>query len=201
MRESEVASPQPLLSAREREHFLAGLDDRLTVRAVEMMVKRPVTPREVAAATELPVDEVRRHLDELRSIGLVVTFDAVEGDGDLERLYRGPFIPFHDREEWEELDEDRRQAHLSLLARSIKAELDEALEEETLGAWPDFHLSRRPFAIDEQGLEELSDVFDAALYKIVPIVEAAEKRRRDRGEKGIRGSAALMLFQLPDLDR
>jgi DNA-binding transcriptional ArsR family regulator len=194
------ADTRPLLSEQEREHFLAGLDDPLTVGAIELMVKRPASPREVAATVERPLDEVRRHLDRLRSTGLIAVVNTVELDGSSEPFYRGPFIPFHDSEEWAELDEDRKQAHLSLLVRSLKAELDEAIEAQTLGIWPDFHLSRRPFLVDEQGLDELSELFDGALYKMVPIIEAAEKRQRERAGQGIRGSAALMLFKLPDLD-
>jgi DNA-binding transcriptional ArsR family regulator len=201
MDDADTADPRPLFSEQEREQFLAGLEDSLTVGAIELMVKRPVSPREVATALERPLEEVRRHLDRLRSTGLITVVDAVELDGTSEPFYRGPFIPFHDSEEWAELDEDRKQAHLSLLVRSLKAELDEAIEGETLGSWPDFHLSRRPFLIDEQGLDELCEVFDTALYEMVPIIEAAEKRQRERGGESIRGSAALMLFKLPDLDR
>lgn len=195
-----AAQARPLLSAEEREHFLGGLDDPLTVQAIEMMVKRPVSPGQVAAATEQPVDEVRRHLDELRTTGLVSLVDSVEVGGELEPFYHGPFIPFHDGEEWAELSEERKRAHLSILVRSLQSELDEAMERGTLGAWPDFHLCRRPFIVDEQCLYELREVFDTALYKMVPIVESGEKRLRETGGEGIRGQAALMLFKLPDLE-
>lgn len=185
----------------DEEEFAGAVAHPVTAQALKMMMmRRPVTATEVAEAMGEPLEEVSRHLADLRRDGFIATGGTKMVDGRSEPLYEGPFAPFLDREEWAELSPGEQRFQLRQIANLLIGDIDAALDAETLDAWPDFHLCRMPFRMDEQGWQEVRDLFDEALLSSVRIREEAAKRLERSGEQGKRGTAGTVLFELPDLD-
>jgi hypothetical protein len=179
---------------------LLGSADRLTAQALRMMVARPVQPQEIAEHVGEPVEKVRKRLSELRAAGLIVAVETENVGGDREPFYRGPYVPLLDKEEWGELTPEERRAHLVMIIRLLTADLERAMEAETLDAWPDFHLCRIPFRVDRQGLRELRQTFDHAFLEAMRIKEEALKRLREGEERGVPGTAGLVMFESPEVE-
>jgi hypothetical protein len=182
------------------EKLLEVAAEPWTRQALAMMVQRPTSPREVAKEVERPVEDVRQHLDELRRTGLITLVETRGSEEAPEPFFQGPYVPFSDREEYEELDPELKRLQLQLIIRLLNGDLDEAMAAETLDAWPDFHLCRIPLRLDRQGWEELREVYDAAFLRAMQIKEEAAKRVEHSGDEGVRGTAATLLFEMPELE-
>lgn len=182
----------------DEEEFASAAANPVAAQALKMMQRRPTTAAEVAEAVGEPLEEVSRHLAELRQRGLIAVGGACEVEGRSETIYEGPFVPFLDREEWVELDPEDKRFQLIQVIRLMMSDLEEGLETGTLAAWPDFHLCRMPFWMDQQGWDELQALYANALLEGVRIKEEAAKRLQRGGEQGKRGSVAHWLFELPD---
>jgi hypothetical protein len=182
----------------ERGELLGSDADPLAAEAFSLMDGGPISPRELAEATDKPFEEIARYLDDLRRLGLVQLMETREVDGRKEPFYDGPYAPFLDPQEWEEVDEDLQRLYISRIVGQLKKDLHRGMEAETIQSRSDFHLCRIPFKVDEQGWTELRTLFDATLGDAVRISREASKRLQADGGEGIRGSAALTLFELPE---
>jgi hypothetical protein len=189
------AAEQPGLP--DEEVFANAASDPIAARALQMMVRRPTTAKDVADAVGAPLEEVSKHLVDMRRSGLILSVGVRETEGHSETVYEGPFIPILDKHERAELDPAARQFHLTEIIRLLMVDLDEAQKADTLDAWPDFHLCRMPFHMDEQGWEEVGAVYEEALIKAMQIREEATERLRRDGKTGKRGTLAQALFELP----
>jgi hypothetical protein len=184
----------------DEEEFESAASDPINARALEMMMRRPTTARDVAEAVDEPLDEVAKRLDDMRRSGLIISVGAREADGRSETVYEGPFIPLLDKQERAELDPAGKGFHLTEIIRLLTVDLNEALEAGTLDAWPDFHLCRMPFHMDEQGWKEMGAIYEEALLKAMRIREEATERLQRNGEEGKRGTLGQALFELPSAD-
>jgi DNA-binding transcriptional ArsR family regulator len=184
----------------DEEEFAEAASHPIAAQALKMMRQRPTTASEVAAALGEPLEEVARHLADLRRNGLISITATREVEGRSEPLYHGPFVPFLDKEEWGELDPTERRFQLQQIVNLLMHDIDAALEAQTLDAWPDFHLCRVPLQMDEQGWQEVRALFDEALLSSVRISEEAAERLRRSGEQGKRGTGGTVLFELPDAE-
>jgi DNA-binding transcriptional ArsR family regulator len=200
LRDSGDPSPAADPQVPDEEEFASAASHPIAARALEMMTRRPTTAREVAKALDQPLEAVVSHLDDLRRGGLIVAAGAREVDGHSEPLYEGPFVPFLDKEELAELDPTERRFQLTQIIRLLMGDLEVALNEETLDAWPDFHLCRMPFHMDERGWREVGEVYEDALLKAIRIREEATERLQRDGEEGKRGTVAQALFELPSAE-
>lgn len=170
----------------------------LKARALEIMVERPISARELSEEVGVPQEEATQLLNELRSAGLIAVEGKREGVSGSEDIYRGPYAPFYDKEEYLELDEDHRQQEMALVIRLLKADLDLAFEAGTLDAHPDFHLCRVPFHADEEGWQELRRIWDHALLESVRVQHEIRQRLKASGQEGSPGIVASLLFDLPE---
>jgi hypothetical protein len=197
---SGSAEDEPNLGLPEEDDLASAAADPLTSRAFAMMQKHPISAKDLSEDVGEPTEEVAGHLLDLRRSGLIQVAEHREVDGRSEPFYQGPYIPLLDKEEREELEPEQKQFHLEQIIELLKRDLQLALEEETLDAWPDFQLCRIPFRMDPQGWEELRVVYEDALASAMRIRREATKRLRQDGSKGKRGVAAQALFELPDFD-
>lgn len=184
----------------DEDEFASATSHPIAAQALKMMLRRPTTASEVAAAMGEPVEEVSRQLADLRRRGLISTDATREVEGRTEPVYEGPFAPFLDREEWEELSSSEQGFQLRQVVNLLMKDIETGLETNTLDAWPHFHLCRMPFRMDEQGWEEIRALFDNALLNSIRIREEATERLQRSGKESRRGTAATLLFELPDAD-
>jgi DNA-binding transcriptional ArsR family regulator len=186
------------LGLPDEEEFASATAHPIAAQALKMMLRRPVTAKDVAEALGEAPEEVARHLADLRQRGLIQIGSIREVEGRSEPCYTGPFAPFLDKEEWGELSPAERRFQLQQIANLLMRDIEAALEAKTLDAWPDFHFCQMPFWMDDQGWEELRAIYDDALLRAVRIREEATARLQRAGEKGKHGTLGQLLFELPD---
>ncbi|HSS42399.1 MAG TPA: TetR family transcriptional regulator [Solirubrobacterales bacterium] len=150
----------------------------------------------LAGELEIPVENVRRHLDELEAADLI---EPVVAGGAGERRYRAGLRELTD-EEWEQLSPPERERISEMVGELIWTEVREARESGSFDARPDRHLSRMSTPVDEQGWRELLDIHNNALWASLRVKAESEERLKRSGEKPINGRSVQTLFELPDPD-
>ncbi len=164
-----------------------------------LLSDRPMSARDLAAATELTQSAVRRHLREMEKAGTIEVLELRARRGTGEKYYRvrSDFI-VTDEERAELTLEERRR----LDAYTLKVGLGEALR--SLVSRPtassqgraDNCLTRVPLRLDEEGWTELARIHYESYKSVMALRDQVEQRLRSRGEKGIRATSLILCFEV-----
>lgn len=162
-------------------------------KALSMMAQRPTSPKEVAAAVGKPIGNVSYHISELEKAQMVMLVDEKKRGGATEHFYIATTV---DDETSTHLDPDQR----ALLARRglhlIIADAVEAVESGRFSARPDVQMARIPLHVDEQGWEEIRDLYVDAMERALAAAARSAKRLDEDGCDGFRALAVSMLFEM-----
>jgi predicted ArsR family transcriptional regulator len=174
-----------------------ALSHPLRVRIISAMVspERVFSPKELADAMNMPVENVAYHMRELRSLGFVTEVDSAPRRGSVEHY----FAPTKRAEawemEWKTLPAAIKQ-HLAASALRFAVEsIGAAIDNGTFEARDDAVLAQDCFATDEEGALEALEVLNKTLDDLVEIAERSKERLDRSGEKGFLLSYVLAGFE------
>jgi DNA-binding transcriptional ArsR family regulator len=160
-----------------------------------MMAERPTSPKEIAAAVAKPIGNVTYHIQELEKADMVMLVDEKKRGGATEHFYLATMI---DDETASRLDPRHRQT----LARSglhlIIADAARAVEAGTLSSRADTQMARIPLYLDEEGWEEIRDLYVSTLDAALAAAARSAGRLDEGKGKGFRALAVAMLFEMAD---
>lgn len=164
-------------------------------KALSMMAKRPTSPKEVAAAVNKPIGNVTYHVHELEKDQMVILVGRKKRGSATEHFYLATTI---DNETADRLDAGQR----AMLARQglhlIIADATLAVEAGKLSGRPDVQMTRIPLWLDEEGWQEIKDLYAATLDATLTAAARSVQRLERDSSNGFRALAAAMLFEMPD---
>jgi DNA-binding transcriptional ArsR family regulator len=165
-------------------------------KALAMMSERPTSPKEIAAAVEKPIGNVTYHIRELKKAGMAMLVDEKKRGGATEHFYLATTI---DDETSSRIDPRQRE----MLARTglhlIIADAALAVEAGTLSSRPDVQMARIPLFVDEEGWNEIRDLYVSTLAAALAAA-AKSAKRVENGAAGFRAVAVAMLFEMAEED-
>lgn len=165
--------------------------------ALTLLNERSAGADEVAAALGIDLPTAGRHLDALRDAGLIEVTGEVLNRGAVEPRYRAIVRALWDDEEWEALSVEEQQRLATWIMDMIESDARAAIEQGTLTARKDSHISRAVSLIDEQGWRELTRIKQEALEGILAVQAASTERLAETGEEGIPVLSALLCCEVP----
>ncbi len=174
----------------------------LRSRCLTLLADRVASPAELAVELQQPVGTVSYHVNVLAKADVVEIVGERPVRGAMEHFFRAITRPVLSDEEIAKLPIAARQAHAreGFLLAAANATL--AFEAETFGARPDYHVSRVPVWVDEEGWGELRDLYADHLEAIFKIQErCAGRLANEDGEKGIPVVAFNTFFEIPERPR
>ena len=175
--------------------LVKALAHPIRVRALQLLEGRTLTPKQIAAELDLPLENVSYHVRTLAKFGLIKLERRRMGRrGAVEHLYRTASRPRITAKTWDQLPEFVKEAMMGAILGQVVHLASAALTHEGFSR-PDSHLSRRPVVVDEEGFSEIS----AILTKALDDVSAAEERSAQRLQRAdhdeIRATIVAMLFE------
>jgi DNA-binding transcriptional ArsR family regulator len=171
----------------------------LRSRCLTVLAERTTSPVEIAEGLGEHVSNVSYHVRKLREAGAVELVSERRVRGAVEHFYRAVMNPPLSDEECADLSLPARLESARQILSLATADATSALESTTLGARPDHHLSRIPLRVDEQGWEELREVYGEALRRVLEIRDqSAERLSRERDAASIPVTAFHAFFEMPD---
>lgn len=177
--------------------IVRALSHPLRVRIMGVLEQRTASPKELAEALGVKLENLAYHVRTLRDFGLIELERSEQVRGAVAHHYKALARPRVTARAWEQLPEISKRAMIGAALEQIGALVSGAALEGGF-ARPESHVSRRPLLLDEDGFEEASQVVTEALDALLD-VERRAKRRIERGATEVPATAVALLFDTPQV--
>lgn len=170
----------------------------LRSQCLTLLADRKASPAELAIELEENLGNVSYHVRKLWKAGIVELVEERPVRGAMEHFYRAIVRPMLSDDEIEALPISDRQNHAREAIVLMAADATAALEAETFGARPDYHVSRVPLRVDEEGWKALRDLHEETLERVFKIEEACAERMGGTDDAGFPVIAFNTCFEMPE---
>jgi DNA-binding transcriptional ArsR family regulator len=177
--------------------LVKALAHPVRVRILSMLERHSGTPKELAAALDMPLENLSYHVRALRDFGFIELEERRMVRGAVEHHYRLNARPRITAAAWERLPAVVREALDAATLAQIGDVVSRAAAEGKMDR-PESHLARQAARLDERGFAEASALVTETLDQLKEI-EARAERRLDAGESAeVPAVLIAMLFDAPD---
>jgi DNA-binding transcriptional ArsR family regulator len=166
-------------------------------RALMILGARIASPKEIAGELGEPIGKVSYHIRELRDAGLIELVGTDNRHGGVQHFYRATRLAIVDRDEMESQPAAERAVSSSVVINLMVADVATAIEGGTLDSRPERVLTRYHALVDQQGWEELSELYTNTMYRSIAIHEESVERLGDSVEEGIPAGMHSLVFEMP----
>jgi hypothetical protein len=170
-----------ILSHPLRVRMLEIANDR-DVSAVSFVRERYASALLDHLDENIAVSQVAYHFRKLLRAGCVEVVQHHVRRGAVENVYRGVARARFTPEEWESLDQDRREEISGVILQGLMARAESAVLEGTFDSREDRWLAWTQLALDEQGWDELGEICARMMEDVERVRETAEERLGRAGE-------------------
>ncbi|HSS43172.1 MAG TPA: winged helix-turn-helix domain-containing protein [Solirubrobacterales bacterium] len=167
------------------------------MRIVAAALLGEITPKQIAEKEGLEVATVQYHFGKLEREKWIHVSRTEPVRGGMRKYYVGDRLNLITHREFEQMnDRNRPETSEGVLLHQLEI-CGEALEARTLDARGDSHLSHTPMDLDQKAWNDLRNLMDGALERILEIKVEALMRLRKSGEEPIPTVANLGAFEVP----
>jgi DNA-binding transcriptional ArsR family regulator len=180
------------------ENRIKAIGHPLRAEVLRILTERTASPAEMARELDEELSNVSYHTKQLVEFECAELVSTRPVRGALEHFYRATERPLIDIEEWEELDPVMAE---NMICESVQKTLDDfvaAARAQTIGSDENFHLTRTPLLLYEEGLQEALEAHERARVEILEIQSRSAQRMVESGEKGIHISTSQGCFRMPE---
>jgi AcrR family transcriptional regulator len=183
------------------EAIVAHYEDPQAERFDSALAFRPATAEELAAELGLSVQDARRLLGNLLRAGFVESVEGRTKDDPVEGAYAYSKKGVISEEAVQHMSPVEWQRLGTTIMNLLDQEAGEALEAGTFHLRPEHVVVRAPMDLDEAGWREISDILQSALGGMLDAIDRSQDRLATSGERPIRATAGLLLFEMPQRRR
>lgn len=170
----------------------------LRSQCLTRLADRTASPAELAVELNENLGNVSYHVRKLWRAGVVEIVEEKPVRGAMEHFYRAVKRPMLSDEELAALPLETRQQHAREALVLMAADATSSLEAETFGARTDYHVSRVPLRVDEDGWKALRDLHMETLEKIFEIETECAERLGGTDDAGFPVIAFNTVFEMPE---
>jgi DNA-binding transcriptional ArsR family regulator len=185
-----------LITEIDDPRLVKGLAHPLRIHILRVLADRVASPSEIAEEIDAPLGNVSYHVRFLARVGLIELASTQPRRGAVEHYYRAVGRPQISAKAWEQLPQVVKDA-------AIGSSLDEIGEMIAAAARAggfdreQAHVSRRAYALDEQGFDELAAAV-ADLHARAEEIQRASASRvaaADGGAGELEAAVVMLLFE------
>lgn len=165
------------------------------IKALSILAERVASPREIADAIGIDLDNLSYHIRVLRELEMIELVREEKVRGATSHFYRAILKPYLDDDEWEKLDADEQAVFLNFTFTLLAGDLDRSIASENWMSRPDSHLTRTPMALDEPGWAEISQILFRTFEDIHQAHMKSIKRTKGESAAPVRAIVGMMLFE------
>ena len=183
------------------ENRVKAMSHPLRASILRILADRTASPAEMARELDEELSNVSYHTKQL------VTFECAElvstrpVRGALEHFYRGTERHLIDTEEWDELDPVIAEDILCEIVQQMLDDFVTSTRAKVVGADAEFHLTRTPMVVDQEGLQEALEAHERLRMELLEITTRSAARMVDSGEEGNKLSSSQACFKMPSPKR
>jgi DNA-binding transcriptional ArsR family regulator len=180
------------------ENRIKAMSHPLRAAILRILADRTASPAEMARELDEELSNVSYHAKQLVEFECAELVSTRPVRGALEHFYRATERHLIDTEEWEELDPIVAEDLVCEFMQKILDDFVASARGRLIGGDKDFHLTRTPLVLDEEGLREALEAHERTRLEILEIEARSQERLVNSGEKGIHVSSAQGCFKMPD---
>lgn len=177
--------------------LVKALAHPLRVRILSLLERRSATPKQLALALGVPLENLSYHVRALRDFGFIKLEERRMVRGAVEHRYSLATRPRITAAAWDELPAVVREA-LDAATLSQIAEVVALAAEQGKMNRPDSHVARQYAGLDEQGFAEASALVTEMLDRLAEIETRAKERLAGGDVPEVPAMVIAMLFEAPD---
>jgi DNA-binding transcriptional ArsR family regulator len=170
----------------------------LRSQCLTILAERTASPAELAVELDENLGNVSYHVRKLWKGGAVEIVEEKPVRGAMEHFYRATRVPHFSDGESAEATADEREVITRQIFSLMTANATSALEAGTMVGRSDFHITRLPTRVDEQGWEEMRDVFLEMLDRQFEVQRKSAERLGGTDDAGIPIIAFNTFFEMPE---
>jgi len=179
------------------QNRLVAVSHPLRAEVLRILVERPASPVEIAHELDVPTPNISHHAKRLVELDCAELVEERKVQGAIQHIYRATERALVSRDEWDQMHP--REA-MGFVAEAMQMILNDYLaseKAEIVGKDADFHLTRTPVSVDQQGLEEGLKIFEDARLAMAEVERRSAERSCEYGSETFPASSALGLFKMP----
>jgi DNA-binding transcriptional ArsR family regulator len=184
-----------------RQKRLIALADPLRAEMLRILVERPASPVEMARELGVPTPNVSHHAKRLVELDCAELVEEEKVQGAMKHIYRATDRVLVETEEWDEMHPAEARGFLAVSMQAVIDDFVASEREQTVAGDRDFHLSRTPMVLDQQGLEEGLEIYEAARLAMAEVERRSAERRQSGDGAGFRVSSVFGLFKVPPVGK
>lgn len=169
----------------------------LRIRCLIAMAERETSTTKLAHELGVNVGTLWAHVRRLEEAGLIEEVHSESVRGSREYFYKAVQRPLTTDEETAEMTPQDRLKWAERVVQMIMADAAYAIEEGTFAERPDHNAIRFPAHLDQQGWEDVTNVYTEAFEKALEIEAESTGRMINSGEASIPVRIMSMVFEMP----
>ena len=163
--------------------IVKALAHPMRMRVLSRLNEVVASPKELADEFEVSLPMLSYHFRVLADIGAIELVSETQVRGAIEHHYRATTRAFFSDEDWKRLPVTSRQGISKTVIDQALADMTRAFAAGSFDARDDRHLSFSPLIVDEEGWNELRDLFADALGRAMQI-QSESVGRLQEGQSG-----------------
>jgi DNA-binding transcriptional ArsR family regulator len=182
---------------RATENRIKAMSHPLRASILRILVERTASPAEMARELGEELSNVSYHTKQLVEFECAELVSTRPVRGALEHFYRGTERHLIDTEEWDELDPVIAEDILCDIMQKMLDDFVASSRAKQIGGDKDFHLTRTPLVLDQEGLQEALEAQERVRLEILEIEARSAARMIESGEQGVNVSSSQSCFKMP----
>lgn len=179
------------------ENRIKAMSHPLRAQILRILADRTASPAEMARELDEELSNVSYHTKQLVEFECAELVSTRPVRGALEHFYRATERHLIDTEDWEELDPVIAEDLVCEFMQKILDDFTASARARLIGGDKDFHLTRTPLVLDEEGLQEILEAHERLRLEILEIEARSAERLIESGEQGTNVSTSQGCFKLP----
>lgn len=161
-----------------------------------VLTEREATPREIADEIDEPLNNVAYHIKVLKRLGCIelVCVNQTRGGRVAEHVYKGAQRPYWKEADLGQLSDADKLNVIAGIMRHVSEDIAAAMASGTFYAHDDNHLSRTPMMVDDEGWNEVVDLLNDSLERLLTIQGRVSERGADETKLT---KVAILQFESP----
>jgi hypothetical protein len=197
---SQVSGKDPSNSDYVDRNMAKALAHPVRVLILAEVNKGVLSPKRFALRHDLVVSNVSYHFRELEKFECVEIVAEKKVRGAVEHFYKATRRALFDGKPWDNLPQSVKEEWSGDTFGNVLKRVSDAMAMGTFDARNERFLVWNKQLLDEDGWEEIAEIYRKAAYKTAAAEKRARKRVEESGEEGIPSTWAFLFFQSPWLE-
>ena len=185
-------------NAVDAEHLVAkAYAHPLRVQILIILNERVSSPNQLSQKLGRSLNLVAYHVRVLEKYDCIELVETKPRRGATEHFYRATRRQFLSDREWARMPKALRPGLSAAVLKAVFGDVDEAVAAGTFDEDDDVHLSRTPMVVDRAGWEEVVNLLNETLDRVLAIQAKSSERLAESEEESILSKVELMHFRSP----